>query len=607
MLRLLIAVFSAFFLFAFLFPSRAAAQEYRTDYRAEYILSIENNQPKTLAKFTIKITNLKSDVYVKRFTLTFPESFPMSQLKAQDDAGEIQPNLVKNPEGYTIELEFTSPKIGKETANTFYLQFEQKNLFQLNGNVWEIILPTIENKNEGDYQVIVNIPNRDKKISIAKPKPDLIQGGQIYWSNPKTKTVYAVFGEKQIYRMNLVYNLKNQAFTPVYTDIAFPPDTLFQKVYVEKIKPEPTLTYIDDDGNFMGRYYLKPREEKVVQFESDVEIFAFPREEVRATSSKRIAFQKRYLLNEAKYWKIERPERFSQLKTVKDIYYFLAQNFHYDYSRVTQNLGRLGANAALKKPDQVVCTEFSDSFVAMAREQGIYAREVQGFGFSQDSQLRPLSLVQDVLHSWPEYYDETANLWVQLDPTWENTSGIDYFTSFDLNHIAFAIHGKNPDYPLPAGMYKTKDTRDVSVRPSQGAPLEKSRLSIQNVKTAKRINDTSTHTGKLTIQNLGNVFAYNIPLTFHAKNIEVSQEQQSILALAPFEEKEIEFYYKAAKNARWTKGSIDVTLGEQTSTADIFILPYSYNVGIILAGIFITASLFILVPRKLARKRSSHP
>ena len=71
--------------------------------------------------------------------------------------------------------------------------------------------------------------------------------------------------------------------------------------------------------------------------------------------------------------------------------------------------------------------EFTDLFIAIAREKGIYSREIQGYGFLWIQKLQPLSLSSDILHAWPEYFDLKTENWVAVDPTWENTSGIDYF------------------------------------------------------------------------------------------------------------------------------------------------------------------------------------
>jgi len=84
-----------------------------------------------------------------------------------------------------------------------------------------------------------------------------------------------------------------------------------------------------------------------------------------------------------------------------------------------------------------------------------------------------LSLVSDVLHSWPEYYDVGQKLWIPIDPTWANTTGgVNYFDKLDYNHIALSIHGQASTYPYPAGFYKKagKNSKDVRVEFSDTFP-----------------------------------------------------------------------------------------------------------------------------------------
>jgi len=82
--------------------------------------------------------------------------------------------------------------------------------------------------------------------------------------------------------------------------------------------------------------------------------------------------------------------------------------------------------------------EFTDTFITLVRALGIPAREINGYAYAQNDRLRPLGLEQDVLHSWPEYYDFASQTWQQVDPTWGNTTGgLDYFHKFDLDHFTF--------------------------------------------------------------------------------------------------------------------------------------------------------------------------
>src|SRR5258707_13577173 len=103
--------------------------------------------------------------------------------------------------------------------------------------------------------------------------------------------------------------------------------------------------------------------------------------------------------------------------------------------------------------------EFTDLFIAMARAAGIRAREINGYAYTENKDSEPLSLVADVLHSWPEYWDKYNKEWILVDPTWGNTThGIDFFHKLDLRHFTFVIHGVNSEFPLSPGSYKLSDS-----------------------------------------------------------------------------------------------------------------------------------------------------
>ena len=120
----------------------------------------------------------------------------------------------------------------------------------------------------------------------------------------------------------------------------------------------------------------------------------------------------------------------------------MVSNLTYDYAKAEKGNDWKGSVYALKNPGSAICTEFTDLFIALSRAAGIPARELEGFAWTENPKLRPLSLSGDVLHAWPEYWDKDKNLWIQIDPTWGNTTGsIDYFTKLDFNHIVLLFMG----------------------------------------------------------------------------------------------------------------------------------------------------------------------
>jgi len=579
------------------------AADFKTDYQVEYNLSQLQESLNSQVNFKIRITNLRSDIYVNKFAISFPNTFSINNLKASDDNGFITPKVTVDEQKTKVELEFSNPTIGKDSTNTFYLNFNQANLFKVNGQVWEVVLPVIENTQDESYQVTVNLPETtNKKISIAKPKPDLVSRNKIVWSNPKTKTIYAVFGDHQVYQTELTYHLKNDQIYPVYTEIAFPPDTVFQKTFIQSISPEPESVQLDEDGNYLGKYFLKPLENKTITYKSFIQIYTQSRDEVAPVVRQAINQQKDYLLTSKKYWEINKVDLIQNMDTPKKIYDFVNTTLKYDYKKLNSRNKRLGANAVLIDTNKAVCMEFTDLFIATAREKGIYSREIQGYGFSLDPKLQPLSLSSDILHAWPEYYDIRTNNWVAVDPTWGNTSGIDYFSSFDLNHITFVIHGKNPDYPLPAGTYKIENSRDVSIKPVITDPLERKGIDIEEVNLPTTISDEKVHQGKFIVKNSGNSYLWQIPVEIKGKKITVAKGKFIIPVLAPLEKKSISFDYSSQEKNKKVQGAIIINvLKRQLLEQKINITPFFYTLVIKIFFVLLGLSVLFLIYRLFRR------
>lgn len=583
-----------------------ADDDFHSDYQVEYFLTSENNTIQNNVNFDIQITNFRSDIFVSKFSISFPKTFTIRNLHVFDDNGEIQPQLSVDGLETKITMEFSKPNTGKGSVNNFHMHFIQDNLFKINGNVWEVILPTISNRSSSNYKIIVHLPpGTDKKISIAKPKPTLVSGNQITWDNPATKTIYALFGNEQLYNLSLSYHIINPNFTPVYTEIAFPPDTLYQKNYITSINPLPTLTYIDDDGNFIGRYFLKPKEVKDIVYTGTTELTSQPREEMRPIIADQFQRQQSYLLTAQKYWQINQQlSRIEPLRTVADVYHFARDTLHYDYARSANNNTRFGADAILSKPDQAVCVEFSDLFIASAREKGIYSREIEGYGYSFDPQLRPLSLLSDVLHSWPEYYDTKNNVWIPVDPTWENTSGIDYFSSLDLNHIAFAIHGKRDDYPLPADMYKTEDTHDIVVNATTDTPTIVHNIVFDTSNIPNSLIDNYPKKISITLTNKGNVFETGNTVSINTgPGLSVSPNTVNLAWLAPYESKKIDITFTPlVKNKRLIVPLNILLAGTTMYNHQLVIIPQTYDLSIKIA-IIVFGSFFLMLLFRLLRNK----
>jgi len=306
---------------------------------------------------------------------------------------------------------------------------------------------------------------------------------------------------------------------------------------------------MDGDGNYLARYNLGPREKRKVTWEGFVALFYHPR---IFSNQKADAIPPELISSytgAAKYWEVEDPVIITQaqklfnpkslaVKNAEAIFKFVTDHLSYDYSKLSSgDLTRLGSVTALEENDTAVCMEFTDLFIALARAAGIPTREINGFAYTADESHRPLSLrLQggDVLHAWPEVY-LPGNGWTMVDPTWSATSGSNYFSVFDLSHIAFVIKGSSSEYPLPAGSYKASpEQRDVKVSFSTdiSAIGQLPQLSIEIDFPLLSVSPFPT-VGVVRVYNISNVTAFNAQIFFESNLLKIDGEKTVNLGTIP--------------------------------------------------------------------------
>lgn len=453
-------------LLAYLFipaPLAVAAGEFQADYNVSY--SVTPTGP-TIVTQQVTLTNNKTNLYPKQYSIEI-DTDKITDVIARDDNGVIIPTVKQANGKTTILLTFNQQVVGIGRKLSFTLRFQNLEIASHNGSIWEVNVPGVTpDPDLASYNVSLDVPSSFGPNAYLYPLPangrkwtkdQMLRGG-----------ISAAYGNKQIFNLDLSYFLENTKITPVETEIALPPDTAFQKVEITYLEPKPVKIVRDVDGNWLARYLLLPGAQVRVAAKAIAEIYFNPRPGV----SKSLDNPEIYLRTQ-KYWESDNPKILSlskEYKTAQAIYNYVVSTLSYDYNLVNQSPTRKGALAALAAPDQSICTEFTDLFIAIARAAGIPARENVGYAYTTNSKLRPLSLVSDVLHAWPEYYDSAHNLWIPVDPTWGNTTGgVDYFDKLDFNHIVFAIHGTQSDYPYPAGFYREIGTAGKIVNVSFGS------------------------------------------------------------------------------------------------------------------------------------------
>ncbi|MCL5018870.1 MAG: transglutaminase family protein [Patescibacteria group bacterium] len=604
-LRLLVFVIfiSQFFL---LTKNIYAAGDFDISYDVFYrFLDTEN------AEVTQKTTiiNKKTNLYASEYDIGIFGKI-IGDVTGKDEKGSLLLTTTKESDSKTkIHAKFNQQAVGVGNQFTFTINYTLSGLVNNIGRVREVLIPKPgTDSSVVSYNLKILVPKKYGPIAYIKPQKNYEEDETFYIFNfnleESKNGVLIGFGDTAHFKFKLTYHFINSSLINRETEIALPPDTKYQQVFYSSIDPKPEDVYIDKDGNWLAKYELLPKQSLDVIASGSALIYASPRENFTETPPNET------YLKANKFWEVDSkdiPEINRNLKNSADIYDYLLKNFKYNYSRVNVENKRLGALAAIKNPSEATCMEFTDAYVALSRGKGIPAREINGYAYTLDEYLKPLSLVADLLHAWPEYWDDRRKSWIPVDPTWGNTSGLDYFNNLDLNHFVFVRHGISSTYPLSPGNYKNIDKeKDVEVEVRNDLPvITNSPLDFDAEIPQKVISGRELNIG-VNVRNLGGSAKYNLPVTIKASNFSVNLPDDKV-NLPPFGQTKITVNLKSINNKFWGKSQIIINIGDVQKKYPLEVIPPDaiYLILIIIIFIFLMVSLFIFLKRRYARSQKN--
>ncbi|OGE04090.1 hypothetical protein A3B51_00400 [Candidatus Curtissbacteria bacterium RIFCSPLOWO2_01_FULL_41_18] len=548
-----------------------AEGEFETDYDVTYTV---NANGKTTVTQNIILKNNTPNFYADKFELKIG-STKAQDVKASDPTGPLTTNVKFENNVTSIEVNFNQKVIGAGKTLPWQLSYTADELATKSGQIWEISVPRLAKSQDiVNYNAKVIVPRAFGPIAFAVPSAKSMfqtaNGQEFTFTKDEliSSGIAMSFGEKQVFSFKLNYYLENDNLTTRLFEIPLPPDNNYQKVVLENIDPKPMDVVVDRDGNFLAKYRLSSKAAISITAEGYVEVSSKP---IRNIYQKLTAQERSLYTQPQRYWETDNAaikEKAGQLKDPQKIYDFVSNYLTYSSERLNQpKIDRKGAAAAYANPKDAVCMEFTDLFIAIARSAGVPAREVEGYAFTQNERLRPLSLTLnqgDVLHAWPEYWDEQKG-WVQIDPTWGSTSGgLDYFNKLDFNHITFVHRGSSSTGPLPAGAYKKPSAQGeksvlVSFAQSLPNPVENPQISLSS--PSKIISGFPTLIDA-NIQNAGSTSIFSQKVSLTASKLKSSDSNVIDVAVLP------PFAYRTFK---FNLQSANILLNAQ----DILILSYA--------------------------------
>lgn len=517
------------FVITFSYTVIHAQADVSTDAKVNYKVTEDGM---TEVDYQISLKNIFTDRYAKSYTLQLQGTSP-ERISITENGNPLEFSTETEGQTKKVTVNFPDAVVGKDAVRLFNINYIDSSFASQNGEVWDISIPRLGSpENFRSYDVTLEVPISFGQPAYIFPFPRESSSTIYTFSKDDISStgIHGAFGEFQAYEMSLKYQLENPIHQNTSVDIALPPDTSYQKIYLQNIDPVPSKLESDEDGNWIASYDLKARQQLEVNVKTVAQVFNSPIQKVEITEAVKEANMQptsNWQVNDQQIQKIAQ-----EYNSAEEIYNYVIETLEYNHSRIEPNAERLGAVAALESPKDALCTEFTDLFVTIARAAGIPSREVNGYAYSDNATLQPLSLVTDVLHSWPEYWDEQRHAWIAVDPTWgDTTGGVDYFHNMDLNHIAFAIHGKSDTFPYPAGSYKLGAYPEKNVEVKIGVvPSEKDNKPRITVKP-KGGFPIFSQVYEVAITNSGQIALYDSSIKVKAGNI---NQTWNIEALLPF-------------------------------------------------------------------------
>lgn len=459
----------------------AAESDFATDLSSVYTVAANGS---TVVEHQFTLTNLTPTMYVTKYAYQTSLT-ALQNISVISNGQRIEPQVVTTADRTTISFSFPDEVVGEGRQRQFSISFASDVFSTKAGEVLEVTIPALNSsspyRNHTVDLVVAQAHGSPYRLSPTPDDTEYTNQGLRYQFSPyQGEAITAVFGQEQTYLVSAEYLLDNPLPTQSYTVIALPPDTTWQQAYYQRIDPKPDFMETDPDGNWLAGYYLEPTSQKTVTAQAHITVSLQPLASGRTTPPQPAHF------SSLPFWESDRPEILSlanQFDTIEETYSGVVETLQYTQAPLTYDRARYGAIQALANPTDAVCQEFTDVFIALARANGVAARRATGYAFTNQPEIRPLSLEGDVLHAWPEFFDDATQLWQPVDPTWENTTGgVDYFNFFDLNHIVFAYNGVDSSLPAPAGSYKPshdQQAKTVEVTIASPPPAISPQFSVE--------------------------------------------------------------------------------------------------------------------------------
>ena len=547
-----------------------AQVSYTTSHEVEYFLRSESETEVT-HKIKVKVRDKTSGIQ----QIIFKE--PAENIKNLEIIQSTGYYTVSN-EGAKVVITFNRFVVGPADVEFTY-KYNTDSLFEKIGSTFVLNVPRVEEEtNIEKFTLRIYFPDNLKYNTNLQNLSIDSKGKHVTLTTDDLKRSgnSITLGEEMYYEIGIEHLVdRNKNYL-----IPIPNIIDRQEVAIKEISEKPDYTSLDKDGNLLFYYNLVDNP-KLIRIKYLVRVYGNKTEKKEKFDGYLKIAVKNWDYNKGlpDYYVTNFNSQSSIEQKVYQSYNYVLDYLSYDNSKTNyDSINRIGAEGINEQnKNNAVCLEYSDLLISLLRGVGVAAREVNGITIKSDLEHEITQL-----HSWVEYLDEDNN-WVQIDPTWGDTSNQDYLTNFDLYHVNFLRRGEDSENPILSGSYgflgKIKFAPNKDIKPQLGEKIDLRTIEPPTKLTAE-VLETSLGPIKL--------FRNPTPMQIYSKDLDL--KPYSTIIIFSNKQGATSYEFNDLKIM-----SIDV---KKVSLFNFF---HSLNAGIIIF-VILSPALFILLHVLLRKK-----
>ena len=436
---------------------------------AQYTVSANGNLH---AQYDIDLTNTGTGNSILTFyNITVPFR-DIQNLQVSGNGRELSANATSQTNTTIVSINMNYKLLKPGETSIISLQFDiQPDI----GN--SLSIPTSLQDVRLNAVTITLLGNFAQYIKISHPATHaqkLDDGIRLSFENPTDKYIEITYVEPAAYSYEIAKTYLNETDQPRSISVFIPSPKLVTQLTIDNISDIPALTRFTTDGNLELIYEIAPYDELNLQISGTLSKTHIAEQPVQNNDAHADFDDLYWVKNDdllrdfANYeQKVDSESEVISMDTTNDMHFILPQdvlnayNFTVDAldaKAISAQTPRMGSAVYGRNTTKINSMDYADILISLLIYKQIPARMAIGYVSAYDDQN------QDFFHTWVQFYDESSQTWIDLDPALGDLRGRKFIGNLS-DHIPLFVRASSSNDPK----LTLKLTKEVKIRPAGSA------------------------------------------------------------------------------------------------------------------------------------------